>query len=338
MPEPDWVAETWAFHTDCDSFEQIALDGDAPSPRSRHATVLDTTRSQMLVHGGRWREGSSGSYDLYDDLWALDLTTDTWSELDVSGGPDARVNHGMVVAGDQLLIYGGNTSTSGASYSPKGDLWSLDLDTLEWTELDENVDPGERLFHAMTVSEDGATVYAYGGGDENAFLGPFFADLWALDVASGDWTELDDGGLGSPDGRIWPNLLHDGERGRLLLWAGHDDGNLGNTNQVWAWDLATADWSEAEKGDTFNNSAFGFCDFPSDFTEPDLDAPERRYAGAAALTGDELIVFGGKTDCGQVNDVWSWTLEGQSWTERSSATFGEICARTFAGECESLCF
>jgi hypothetical protein len=38
--------------------------------------------------------------------------------------------------------------------------------------------------------------------------------------------------------------------------------------------------------------------------------------------------------------LWTWDLGGTGWTERSNATFGEICARTFADpeNCESLCF
>ena len=58
------------------------------------------------------------------------------------------------------------------------------------------------------------------------------------------------------------------------------------------------------------------------------------------MSDDELFIFGVKTDCGQVNDLWSWDLEDQTWTERSDATFGEICVRTFANpeSCESLCF
>ena len=95
-----------------------------------------------------------------------------------------------------------------------------------------------------------------------------------------------------------------------------------------------------EEGDVQQADAFGFCDFPADFTDPDLDAPERRYSGAAAIGAGALITFGGKTDCGQVNDLWAWGLEDQGWFEQSSATLGEICARTFADpeNCSSMCF
>jgi hypothetical protein len=340
IPKPEFVSEVWAFHTDCDNFQLIETTGTGPTPRARHAIALDEARNQMLVHGGRYRADTSGNYTLYDELWALDLETDAWSLL-ATGGPSARVTHTMVVAGDSLLLYGGNTTSSSTSYLPSKELWAYDLAGDEgWTGLDGDAEAGKRLFHSATVSDDGKTMYVYGGADENALLGPFFGDLWALDVESGVWTELHTGGSDAPARRIWANLVYDDGGQRLLLWAGHDDEALGNTNQLWAFDLSENSWTELEQGDVYANPAFGFCDFPADFAEPDLEAPERRYAGAAALSDESLIIFGGKTDCGQVNDLWTWSLDDASWTERSDATFGEICARTFADaeSCESLCF
>jgi hypothetical protein len=124
----------------------------------------------------------------------------------------------------------------------------------------------------------------------------------------------------------------------LLLWAGHDDTELGARNTMWGYDLAGGGWSELEVGDVYNAPAAGFCDFPADFVVPDLDAPERRHAGAAVLSdAGELLIFAGKTDCGLINDVWSWSLSDATWTERSAATVGEICLRSFAN-CQSLCF
>ncbi len=349
IPKPEFVSEVWAFHTDCENFELVETTGTGPSPRSRHAVALDARRNQMLVHGGRYRAEESGAYTLYDELWALDLSTDTWTLL-AEGGPSPRVTHSIVVADDVLLLYGGNTTSSSTSYLPSKELWSYDLaGDGGWSGLDGDAEGGKRLFHAATVSEDGETMYVYGGADENALLGPFFDDLWALDIQTEVWTELHDGGGEAPDGRIWPNLVYVGPHTddygnevleHLLLWAGHDDQALGNTNQLWDFDLTYNTWTELQHGDVYQSPAYGFCDFPADFTAPDLSAPERRYAGAAVLSDEALLIFGGKTDCGQVNDLWSWDLDDQSWTERSAATFGEICARTFADpeNCESLCF
>ncbi len=50
-----------------------------------------------------------------------------------------------------------------------------------------------------------------------------------------------------------------------------------------------------------------------------------------------MIIFGGKTDCGIIDDVWTWSFNGEGWVENSSASTGEICLRAFA-DCSTLCY
>lgn len=331
--QTEFVSETWAFHPDCDNFEQLGTDG--PPTRGRMAAALDSVGQQMIIHGGRTREGTSGTYTLHDDTWAFDLATDTW-RLVTEDGPGARTNHVAEAHDGIVYLYGGNNSRDGASFRVLEDLWSLDTSTGTWTEISDRNDPGARLFHASTMSDDGGTLYVYGGGDEGAFFGPFFGDLWALDLGTMEWTLLDDGSSSdAPAGRIWPDLWF--QDGDVWMFGGHDDGSLGNTNEVWRYDLDGGGWALQHGGDEQTAGANGFCDFPADFVDPDLDAPERRNASVGVYTGDDVgfLVFGGKTDCGIINDAWSWS-DG-AWTERSTATAGEICLRAFA-ECSTMCF
>lgn len=333
--QTSFTDELWAFYPDCNAWELV--DASGPGARGRHVAALDADAGRMIVYGGRYRDGTSGNYTNLDDTWAFDFATDTWSEVS-SGGPGGRSTAAGVVAGGKLVIYGGNMSEDGGSYDSQKDVWSLDFATGTWEELSPGSGPGKRIFHAAAVSADGSTMYVYGGGDDGAFTGPFFGDLWALDLQDPSWTEVDDGGGNRvPDYRIWANLAVQPD-GKLLLWAGHDDQALGNRNDLWTYDLAGGGWEQLVEGDVYNAPANGFCDFPADFVVADLAVPERRDAGAAAITGDgELFVFGGKTDCGIINDVWSWSVQGQAWTERSAATFGEICDRAYA-ECTTMCF
>jgi len=327
--------ETWIFIPQCETFVPLEIAG--PSPRGRFMVAMDADRDQLLLFGGRYRDGSSGSYTLHDDLWALDLASQTWTELaPVNSGPSARVNGAMAVSGTTLVLFGGNTSTSGASYDPQDDVWSLDLDTLEWTDRGSTGGPDDKLFHAGAMSDDGSTYYLYGGGDENAFFGDFHTDTWALDVADWSWSEVDDGADG-PLGRLAPSLVHDSDNNRLIMFGGHDDGLLGNTNDTWALDLGGGGWSTVVTGDVIDEGGNGFCDFPTDFTAVDFTSPERRHQHVSTRAGDRLMVFGGKTDCGLINDVWQFDLATDSWTELSTASAGESCVRASAN-CSEHCF
>jgi N-acetylneuraminic acid mutarotase len=328
-----FVGETWSYERDCDNFRRIETD-EAPRKRGRYAIGLDSSSGRMLLHGGRFRAGTSGDYTIFGDTWAFDMATDTWTKISGQGLTD-RSNHAGAVIGDTWFVFGGNSASSGASFVPLDDTWAFDLATDSWTEIDTTAAPPSRLYHA--AASDGDRLFVYGGGDEGAFLGSFFRDLWAFDPADGSWTELHDGSGNAPAARIWANLEFDKAGSRLILFGGHDDGTLGNNNELWSFDLDSLKWKRLAKGDVYNAPQNDVCDFPADFTTIDEDAPERRDAAASTVAGGEMILFGGKTDCGNVNDVWTLNFASETWTNVARATEGEVCLRAYQ-ECSTMCF
>jgi len=332
----DFIQDTWEYNLECGAFRQIADAGEVPSRRGRYATATDGEK--LYLSGGRFRDGTSGDYTLRRDLWAFDYATDTWSRLSRGEGPSGRSNHNMVYLDGKLWVFGGNDSNNGAFFAPLNDLWVYDLAAGTWSERSfAGPAPEARLFHGMAT--DGDMIYVYGGGDANAFFGPFLADLWAFDPSNDTWTLMHDGvgGAQVPSDRFWANLEYDSTTNQLILFGGHDNTDLGNTNQVYSFDLGTASWTRQIRGDVYANGAAAQCDFPADFVDPDLDSPERRNAGASAMTPDgQMIIFGGKTDCGLINDVWTYTVAG-GWNLESAPTEGESCLRANQN-CTSLCF
>lgn len=330
----DFVGETWAFDLNCSAWIRQS-PADAPKARGRFVTAVDGDR--LLLHGGRFRRETSGDYDLFDDLWAYDFASDAWSKLESGGGPGERFNHAGAIVGGDLLLFGGNTSPNGAVYSPQDDTWAWDLAAGGWSELTTSNNPPARVFHAAAT--DGELLYVYGGGDEDVLFGTgMFSDLWALDPASGEWTELHDGQSDAPEARIWATLEWDAVTSRLVMFGGHDAGNLGNNNEVWTFDPGTATWERQLRGDRFNRPANDVCDFPANFATIDDASPERREATAAGLTdAGQLLIVGGKSDCGNLNDVWSLDPASATWTERFAATEGEACLRT-KDDCEAMCY
>ncbi len=281
---PKHAGDTWVLDVGCGTWTEI-MPASAPSARARHAMTVDAARGRALLFGGRTRAGASGPYTNFADVWAFDFAASEWSQITTTGtGPSARSSSAVAVVGGNLVVFGGDTSTDGLTFVPQNDAFSLDLGSNTWTMLSPSgTPPAARLFHAMAADPVAHRVYVYAGGDANAFVGPFFSDLWALDLDAMSWTDTKAANDGT--GRIELGLTATkGSAGTALYaFAGHDDGALGNRNDVLSVQLggASPTWSTARPGDVINAPSTGQCMFPADFTKEDMASPERRSAFAS---------------------------------------------------------
>ena len=341
FPTPTFEPDTWIYDIACDHWRQIA----SPVGRGRHMALYDSTEHRMLVFGGRFRAGDSGPYILYNDLHALDLETETWEQIAVSTkAPSPRMNAVFAYdpGGHRAILFGGNTEGNVmAGYKPQNDAWVLDLTTMAWTQLNLANPPAPRLFSAALWDVNRDRLVLSGGADESAFSNQatYFDDLWALDF-SGDeaaWVALEQGAM-VPEGRFWAGMVHDTEADRYVLFGGHDATNLGNTNDTWSYDPEAGAWTALAIGDTWNKPANGFCDFPPDFTNVDMNSPERRNAHVMVGGGGKAWIVHGKTDCGVVDDLVELDIETASWSTLSPATVGVSCIRKGGVNCNDLCF
>lgn len=336
-PTPKFDAETWVLDVACGVWRSVPSGAATPSARARHAMATDAARGRAILFGGRTRQGGT-AYTLFDDVWAFDFAAESWSKLEVSGkGPAPRANAAMAIDGDRLVVFGGNTSTNGLNFTPNNDAFVLDLTTLVWSALGSGPKPPARLFHAMAIDEAAKVAYVYGGGDEQAFTGPFLRDTWALDLESGAWRELKTTG-DAPVPRINHGAMFDKTDGALVVFGGHDDGKLGNQNDVYRLDVASARWSRVAGGDTYKNPSTGQCDFPSDFTAIDKAVPERRsaFAFGPRADGRGFLAAFGKSDCGVVADAWWWSSGPSAWKALRENPVGLSCERV-STTCKSLC-
>ncbi|MCB9528495.1 MAG: hypothetical protein H6701_08905 [Myxococcales bacterium] len=333
-----WLYDPAAAAAGCPAWNRH--DGPAPPGRTRAAATAGD--GAIWIHGGRSRAAASGNYMVYGDLWRF--TPDTgWTRITPDGpSPAARFNQTLVYdsARDRLLLYAGN-SAGGINPTVLADVWAYDIAANTWTELDTDAPPSRRMWHAALYDPARDRMVIHGGGDETAFFdnAQYFDEVHALDLATNTWSRLHDGGAMAPDGRFWGTLVYDPTADRYLMFAGHDDGALGNRNDLAAFDPVTDRWQSLSVGDRFNRPANGFCDFPPDFTVIEPGTPERRNAHTAVWADDEMLVFGGKTDCGAVDDVWHYS-DATGWTNPVIATEGEMCIRFRANpdNCVNMCF
>lgn len=342
VPTYTYISETWAFNDRCGTWTQIG--GQQPPPRGRHSMALDKERNRALLFGGRTRGGTG--YALYNDLWVFDFDTDTWSQAGAGGGPSARTNTSFVVddEGGKAYLFGGDISTSGLSYNAQQDLWELDLSSLAWTQLTPTgTAPSPRLWMGSLFDPQRRRFIVYAGDDNDAFTGTdSLGDMFAYDVEDNAWIQLHDGTGDAPAGRFRSQMAYDDVNDRYLMFGGHDDTQLGNTNDMWAFNPNDFTWESLQIGDTYNRPAFNQCDFPADFSNVDMTAPERRGAGAAVWSSRAacpgFLTSMGKTDCGATDDVWRWRVDLDEWEELEVARQGEMCIRADRGfDCTEMC-
>lgn len=198
----------------------ITPTGGPPAARCWASAVYDPVRDRVLVFGGY-----SGTYR--NDLWALNLSgTPSWTWLNLSNPPHARVNHTAMYdpVRDRMLVFGGYYYSGGGYYL--NDVWQLSLSgTPTWTMLTPlGTPPPARYAHTAAYDPYRDRMIVYGGSSAAAGWSLLWDDLWALSLGTGPtWTEL------APDDPPLPHGLHaalyDPVRDRMTVFGGQGGWN-----------------------------------------------------------------------------------------------------------------
>ncbi len=345
MPSAAYLDDTWIFEPGF-GWREVASE-NSPSSRGRFATSMDVAGRRALLFGGRWREaGTSGNYDLYNDLWAFDFETSSWSLLDDGQGettPAGRYYPVSAWDGDARAFYlwGGNTNANALQIQPSSELWRWTADA-GWEEVETSGSaPSSRAFFGSAYDSKRNKLLVLAGqiGD---FQSMAYNDFYALDFDDFDWDRLHNGSSDgdAPSTRMHPAVAYDADRDRYLAFGGHTD--IGDANDLWAFDRGEKTWELIYEGDVFDQTVLGCLDneseVPADYVDPDLSAPERRHRGMHGFLYDNLWVFGGMhAECSDhLDDTWRYELSTDTWHEVIEARTGESCARR-NDDCACLC-
>ncbi|MBK9254322.1 MAG: hypothetical protein IPM42_02415 [Saprospiraceae bacterium] len=94
----------------------------APSPRLFHSAIW--TGSEMIIWGGL---DSGNGLTTYNDGAKYSPGSNTWSPISLTNAPTARINHSSIWSGSEMIIWGGQLSSTefntGARYNPISNSW-----------------------------------------------------------------------------------------------------------------------------------------------------------------------------------------------------------------------
>ena len=154
-------------------WQRLQVVGESPGRRSFHAAAVSGRK--MCIHGGRHGDGW-----LLNDMWCYDVYSRSWSEIETSRAPPARMGHTMVAlsGGSQWLIFGG----TGADDVVSDTTWTVDLQVdSTWKQIScRGASPSPRKGHgAAQIRVGGRDMVAIIGGTNTASEEQ--VDVWLLD-------------------------------------------------------------------------------------------------------------------------------------------------------------
>jgi len=258
-----------------------------PSPRFGHRMVYDPVNERTLLFGGAVYENR---YTFFNDLWAYDYASNTWTEIECGPGPSGRFNFMMTYIPEThgLFLFGGFSANDRIS-----DTWIYDIEGNVWTELDPPDSPSPRSDAAIVYDPDNGVVILHDGYcRDNSHP----RDVWVYDFGVGNWRQMD------PDEGPLPqyghHMVYDSRNGRVVMYGGHwsipDPRSHGYSDGVWVYDYPTDSWTKVDEATSL---------------------PSRYWHQMAydEVRGKMVVFSGSMGDDSKRNDTWFFDTDHLTW-------------------------
>lgn len=266
----DPLGDLWVYDVEASAWSQLAPDGNAPAARFGHNAILDPTRGRFVIFGGQ----AGGSF--FSDVWAYDPAGNSWSEIAPEGaGPTQRYGAGGAFdpAEESLIVSHGFTNQGRFD-----DTWQFGLGEQRWSDASptQGERPIKRCLLRTVIDPGRGRLLLFGGQTDGT---PFLGDLWAFDLADRAWSELVGEG---PSPRNLYSAVARVDQPTMLLFGGST--GSGESDELWALDMASDRWSLMV-----------------------VEGPPSPRSGHDAVWLADLnamLLFGGRDDNGDLNDLW----------------------------------
>jgi hypothetical protein len=261
--------DAWALDLATTTWRELGA-GSAEQPPARFGTVLmvsEPTQTMYVATG----QGAGGIF--LNDVWALDLASDSWTDLSASAGtpPAARFGSAGGYLGDSMIL------THGCGDAAYTDTWFFDTSSGQWLPFEPGGGtPAARCLATATLGGPDLTIHGgcFSGEDDCTI-----DDTWIMETNSTGWLAIP-GEIGST-GEQHQTLVSADNNGYLLLYGGETaDGAA--SGELWMLDWATIEWSP-----------FGAENNP---------APRFDHT-AAWLPDTGMLIFGGRNNEGALCDL-----------------------------------
>ena len=169
---------TWAYDFNTNTWAEMD-PAASPPQRTFMQLAYDAQSDRVILFGG------GNDVRDFDDTWAYDYDTDTWTEMSPGGGPPDTSYAAMAYdpATDRSILFGGAPHSLGEE--PQADTWGYDFETDSWSLLTPVGSPSPRGWHAMARDPVLGLLVLFGGGPDRDH---YQADTWLYDPLANTWS------------------------------------------------------------------------------------------------------------------------------------------------------
>ena len=118
------LADTWAYDYDTNTWELMSPE-QSPPARVYAAAAYDAVSDRVILYGGSVDEETAA----FEDTWAYDYDTDTWTQLAASSPFAMLAWHAMASSADGVVLFGGGVTRD----DYLAEVWIFDPVTAAWT-------------------------------------------------------------------------------------------------------------------------------------------------------------------------------------------------------------
>lgn len=176
--------ETWSYDLTSNTWAMMP-PAYSPAPALISSVVYDSESDRIILFGGLL--DSMGNLGLLNETWSYDLNTNSWTKMTPNAGPSERFGISAVYdpISDLVITFGGvGFSYGGAEPVPVifDDVWTYDLNTDTWSEVNQLTKPTERALGAMAIDPLNRIIVLHGGAHEEEKV--TLDDTWAVQVGT----------------------------------------------------------------------------------------------------------------------------------------------------------
>jgi len=251
----------------------------APSPRTVNWMAYDSVSDKVILFGGR-----ISYYGCYNETWAYDFDTDTWTNMTQPVAPSSRFAHAMAYdsQSNRVILFGGSNQLEQFS-----DTWAFNYEQNEWTNMNPIVAPSPRADFGMVYDSQSDRVILFGG-----YAGYDIDETWSYDFETNSWTNMNP--TPKPPARFTMAIAYDIQSDRVLIFGGAGGGLR---DDMWAYDFEGNTWTEMHPA----------------VRPPPSYGTRFSYDSHA----DRTVMFGGDNPNPPYyyNDTWTYDFDVNVWTK-----------------------